>query len=68
MYTRDMVFNFTGVNDYKNHALLCVQSSREESWHGVEIPPVDENEFVRMDMKKGFNFFQYLGPSKTRHI
>lgn len=57
MYPRDMVFNFTGAMDYKNKALMSVQSSREESWHGKEIPPVDENECVRLEMKKGYNFF-----------
>merc|ERR1712032_1720709 len=68
MWPRDMVFNFTGGVDYKNRALMTFQSDARGTWHGFEIPACDEENFVRMDMKKGYNFFQYLGPKKTRHI
>jgi len=50
MYPRNMIFYYTGVMDFKNKAVLCFQKSIEGSWHGFEIPPCNEEEFVRLDL------------------
>lgn len=34
---------------------------------GVAVPGIPDG-FGRIDVKMGYNFFQYLGPNKTRHI
>ena len=31
-------------------------------------PPEDASGMPRLDMNKGYHFFQYLGPNKTRHV
>ena len=41
----------------------------EEKWHGISPPEAPEGSgLVRMDLCNGYNYFQYLGPNKTRHI
>ena len=69
MATRDMIFNVTGVLDYKNHAMISVSQSIDPGQkyfdYVVEEP---EEGLVRLDAKAGQNYFQYLGPNKTRHI
>ena len=69
MYPRDMAMTVTGAPDYKNHALLSVSQSVNpgEKFFDYEIQEPEEG-FVRLHAHGGYNYFQYLGPNKTRHI
>ena len=66
---RDLCFHVTGVQDYKNRGFISVSKSKEEGeqYMGVGVPAVPDG-FGRIEVKMGYNFFQYLGPNKTRHI
>ena len=69
MAHRDLCFHVTGVQDYKNRGFISVSKSKEEGekYMGVGVPAIPEG-FGRIEVKMGYNFFQYLGPNKTRHI
>ena len=66
---RDMVFHYAGVADYTNHAFLTVSKSLRPgtNYFGTVVPGA-KNGNERMDFKHMFNYFQYLGPNKTRFI
>jgi hypothetical protein len=68
MWGRDMCNYYSCIVDTQNKALFAVQKSTGEVFHGVPMPPVDEKNFVRMDVKTGVNLFQYIGPNKTRNL
>lgn len=69
LWHRDICFHVTGVPDYKNKALISVSTSKNdgETYHSVPVREVPYG-FLRLDVKMGFNYFQRLGPNKTRHI
>ena len=70
MWSRDFYAYYTCVTDLDNKALFCLQRSCADgsTYHGYKVPPVDEANFVRMEIMKGYNWFQYLGPKKSRNI
>ena len=63
------MIHVSGVADYKNKAYISVSKSKGvgEEYYGYKIEDVSEG-LVRMDISMGYNFFQYLGPNKTRHV
>ena len=69
MATRDMLFHATGVLDIKNKAFISVSRSIApgEKYYDYEAQP-PTSDLVRLHVNAGYNFFQYLGPNKTRHI
>jgi hypothetical protein len=66
---RELYYHVTGVQDYTNKGIITVSKSKlaGEKYHGVEVQP-ETNDYVRIIVQKGFNYFLYLGPNKTRHI
>lgn len=64
-----MKFHLTGVGDFKNKALISVSKSKKtgDVYYGVEIKDPEDG-LVDLDVKMGYNYFQYLGPNKTRHV
>ena len=64
-----MYYHVTGVADYRNKGLITVSKSKYsgETYHGVKVPP-ETRQYTRIDVQKGYNYFLYLGPNKTRHI
>ena len=55
---RDLVFHYSGVADYTNHAFLTISKSLPpgSKYFGVEVPEA-QNGCVRMDFKHMLNFF-----------
>ena len=49
--------------------MISVSKSKDdgETFFGVPVPELPYG-FTRLDVKMGFNYFQRLGPNKTRHI
>lgn len=70
MWHRDITMYASGVFDFKNKGVITISKSLDPgtSYYGVKVPELDEANFVRLEIKQGYNFFQYLGPRKTRHI
>lgn len=71
LWNRDMAMTMTGMMDQKNHALISVSKSIDigEKYFDYTVEaPKEEEQLVRMEVKRGYNFFQYLGPNKTRHV
>ena len=66
---RDMAFHYSGVADHINHAIITISKSLQPNFNyfGVKVPEASKG-CERMDFKYLYNFFQYLGPNKTRYI
>lgn len=66
---RDLTFHYSGVGDYTNHAMIAVSQSLAEGqdYFGTIVPP-PKGKNVRMEFIHMYNYFQYLGPNKCRHI
>lgn len=66
---REMVFNVSGVQDYKNRGCFTISKSMPvgATYFGVKIPEVNPKN-SRMEVRQGVNFFQHLGPMKSRHM
>lgn len=69
MATRDMLFHVTGFFDYKNKAVTSVSKSIDpgEKYYDYVVQDATDG-LVRLRVKMGYNYFQYLGPNKTRHM
>ena len=69
MWPRDMLFMATGILDKRNKAILSVMKSvkNEESLFGFEIPKCPEG-YVRIEIKRGFHYFQRLENNKTKYM
>ena len=69
MHHRDITFYASGVLDFKNRGVITVSKSLEpgSSYYGTKVPMKDQK-YRRLEIKQGYNYFQYLGPKKTRHI
>lgn len=66
---RELMFHVTGSVDYKNKALMSLSKSKKngETYFGYEVPD-ERYEHPRIKVNMGYNFFQWVGPKKTRHI
>lgn len=69
MHHRDITFYASGVLDFKNRGVITVSKSLEpgSSYYGTTVP-MEDQKYRRLEIKQGYNYFQYLGPKKTRHI
>ena len=64
-----MIFKASGMYDRKNMAILTVLKSLPENSHFFGIPaPLTASGHVRMDIQRGYHYFQYLGENKTRYV
>ena len=69
IWPRDMIFKATGMYDRKNLAILTVLKSLPEDELFFNVPaPKTANGHMRIDIKRGYHYFQYLGPNKTRYL
>jgi hypothetical protein len=62
------MFHIIGAQDYKNRALIQMSTHKNagEKYFGFTVPePSSANPRLQGRI---YNFFQYLGPKKTRHI
>ena len=66
---REAIMHVTGVVDYTNKALLTLSKSKEigDKYFTYEVPDEDPA-YPRESVKHCMNYFQYLGPNKTRYI
>jgi len=57
------------MSDFKNRAAISVSRSlpEGEKYFGFTIPEIPEG-LGRIHVNMGYNFIQYLGPKKTRHV
>lgn len=69
MWPRDMIFSATGMLDRQNVAVLTVIKSIDEgeTFFGVPAPKTTDGH-VRLDIKRGYHYFQMLDESRTRYV
>lgn len=65
---RDMLVRYSGQYDSKNRAVLSVvKSLSKDKFFGLDIPK-PENGLVKMDIIRGYNYFQYIDENTTRFM
>ena len=66
---RDMCMHNSSIPDLENRAIVSLARSLPVGfdYHGVKVP-ASTGRLVRMDFNMCFNYFQYLGPNRCRHI
>lgn len=69
MWPREMIFSCTGMFDRENVACLSVLKSIQEGgmYFGVPTPNTAEGH-VRIDLKRGYHYFQRISDTKTKYI
>jgi len=69
MAARELMVSCTGFVDQENKAFISVSETiyPGEKYFDYTVEPVAEG-LVALKCKMGYNFFQYLGPNKTRHL
>ena len=71
MWPRDMTFAVSGLVDRKNKAILTVMKSTPEEpgslYFGHPIPKSADGH-VRLDIKRGYHYFQYIDEKTTRYV
>ena len=69
IWDREVQCMATGMFDNERKALLSVCQSIDAGVKvfGMEIPETAEGH-VRVDMKKGFHFFQYIDANTTKYM
>eukprot|EP00347_Sterkiella_histriomuscorum_P011191 403373399 len=69
MWPRDMIFQVSGMYDRKNLACLSVLKSLDEGETFFNIPaPKTAEGHVRIDIKRGYHYFQRIDDNKTRYV
>ena len=64
-----MIFTETGIADKKNKAILVVLRSLDSDTHYFQTPaPETSPGHVRMDIKRGYHYFQYIDENTTRYV
>jgi len=65
---RNIVCRTSGLCDEKNKAILCVvKSIHDDTFFGTKVPEPLSG-YVRMQIMRGYHYFQYLGENKTRYV
>lgn len=70
MWPRDLTFTASGLLDHKNVGILTVMRSTDEQggeYFGIPIPPTAEGH-VRIEIKRGYHYFQRIDDNTTRYI
>jgi hypothetical protein len=71
MWPRDMTFHVSGLVDKKNKAILTVMKSTSEDpeakYFGFQIPKTSDGH-VRLDIKRGYHYFQRIDENTTRYV
>ena len=69
LWPRDMTFGACGMIDKKNLGVLTVIKSVQEGedYFGVKVPPTADGH-VRIDLKRGYHYFQRIDENTTRYI
>jgi len=69
IWPRDMIFSATGFLDRENLACLSVIKSLDagEAFFGMPAPQTRERH-VRLDIRRGYHYFQALGRNRTRYV
>jgi hypothetical protein len=68
MSHREILVRSSGmVNKERRGILSIVKSVYTDKFFGVSLPPV-ENGFVRMDVHKGYHYFEYIDENTTRYV
>lgn len=69
VWPRDMTFTASGMFDRKNNGLLTVLKSVPDDgkYFGSSIPAVEDGH-VRIDIQRGFHYFQRIDDNTTKYI
>ena len=70
MWPRDLTFTASGLLDRKNVGILTVMKSTEENggdYFGIPIPATAEGH-VRIEIKRGYHYFQRIDEKTTRYV
>jgi hypothetical protein len=69
IWPRDMIFQACGMFDRKNKGVLSVCKSAPEGGKYFECPVPDTAQgHVRIDIKRGYHYFQRINDNKTRYV
>lgn len=69
MWPREMIFSTTGMFDKKhNAALSIIRSIDEGQLYFNEPAPKTKEGHIRLDIKRGYHYFQYINDNKTRYV
>jgi hypothetical protein len=69
LWPRDMTFKASGLYDKKNIGILSMCKSTEEGsdFFGVKVPATADGH-VRIEIKRGYHYFQRIDDKTTRYV
>ena len=71
LWPRDMMFAVSGLVDRKNKAIITVMKSPSEEdgaqYFGLPIPKTADGH-VRIDIRRGYHYFQKIDENTTRYV
>ena len=69
LWPREMVFSATGMFDVESQSCLTVMKTVHEgsTFFGTDVPALSTG-YVKLDIKRGYHFFQRIDDNTTRYV